>query len=691
MIYHPYQLKQFIEGVNLETIKNPKTKKEYYNIEAAFDIETSSFYQNDEKVAIMYEWTLGISDRVMIGRNWFDFEQTMKAISEILGLYSDKILIIYVHNFEYEFQFIRKHFEWDKIFALNSRRIVYGICTLGIEFRCSYTLTGYSLEKVGEHLHKHKIEKLVGNLDYSLIRHSGTPLTEKEIAYCVHDVLIILYHIRECIDSEGDITKIPLTKTGYVRNACRNACMKTGENKYKKADKFKEYRRLMDYLVLDPQTYVMCKSVFAGGFTHANAFYSRKVMENVWSFDYSSAYPYVMVAEQFPMSPPKRKIIKNQEEFVQLLKTKCCMFKIEFTNIRPKVFFEHYISESKCHILENACVDNGRVVSADKLVTIVTEQDYLIINKFYEWDSKRIADFTYFEKGYLPTDYVKTILDFYEKKTSLKGVDGQEVEYMKNKENVNSLFGMMVTDICRPEIIYENDEWREEIPDLEETIKKNNESKKRFLYYPWGIWVTAYNRRNLFSGIYEFGEDYVYSDTDSIKGMNYEKHQHYIDTYNKMVKMKLQESMKFHKIPLERVHPKTIKGEEKWLGVWENEGCYTRFKTIGAKRYMVEQNGKISITVSGLNKKTAVPYLIKTYGDEIWSAFDDEMEIPATSSGKMTHTYIDVDRDGYVTDYLGNREYYHEMSAVHLENAPFSMKLSDSYAEFLLMIEAIPM
>ena len=49
-----------------------------------------------------------------------------------------------------------------------------------------------------------------------------------------------------------------------------------------------------------------------------------------------------------------------------------------------------------------------------------------------------------------------------------------------------------------------------------EEIQKYNDSKNRFLYYAWGIWVTAYARRNLWTGILAVGKDYIYSDTDSI-------------------------------------------------------------------------------------------------------------------------------------------------------------------------------
>lgn len=41
----------------------------------------------------------------------------------------------------------------------------------------------------------------------------------------------------------------------------------------------------------------MLQRAFAGGFTHANAEYTDEIMYNVDSYDFTSSYPYVMIAE----------------------------------------------------------------------------------------------------------------------------------------------------------------------------------------------------------------------------------------------------------------------------------------------------------------------------------------------------------------------------------------------------------
>ena len=704
-IYHPNEIKEALAEVRKYFRFAYSNKKEkYFNVPAAFDIETSSFFRStgkdNEKVAIMYEWTFGIYGTVMIGRTWKEFEDMIHELSNILDLNDEKRLIVYVHNLSYEFQFIRKHFNWTKVFSIENRKPIYAITDFGIEFRCSYLLSGYSLAKLGDQLRVYKVKKMVGDLDYEKIRHSETPLTDKEIGYCVNDVKVVMAYIAEKIEQDGNIAKIPITKTGYVRQYCRNSCFYEEGKPHKKSTKRLKYKELMSSMILSADEYKQLKRAFQGGFTHANALFSGQPETDVTSFDFTSSYPTVMIAEQYPMCSSEMIEITSMKQFHKNLKLYCCLFDIEFIGLRAKVYYENYISQSHCWGIENPVVNNGRIVSADKISMTITEQDYMIISAFYDWDKMRVKNFRRYAKGYLPTDFVKAILTLYQNKTTLKGVEGKEVEYLNSKEMLNSCYGMAVTDIVRPEYVYDTD-WEEPVePESEEAINKYNTSKSRFLFYPWGVWVTAYARRNLFTGIYECGYDYVYSDTDSIKIINADKHIKYIDEYNSKIRQKLYKAMDYHGLNRELIEPETIKGKKKCLGVWDYDGNYSLFKTLGAKRYLVkysndERNpegmrGKINLTVAGLSKQNCVPYLLKKYGEDgIFEAFNNELYIPADYTGKNTHTYIDDEREGEVTDYLGKTCHYDELSSVHLEKADYSLSLSKEYIDYILNVKTM--
>ena len=678
----------------IEVVKprgNTTNRVSYYNIPVAFDIETTSFMVQTsgqiEKRATMYIWTLAIRDVIIQGRTWQEFVNVCNYLSRRYALTSAKRIIVYVHNLSFEFQFMHKWFEWDEIFSLEERQPIKAVTKGGIEFRCSYKLSGYSLANLGKNLTKYKIEKLSGDLDYTLPRNSKTPLTQKENAYCINDVLVVNAYIQEYIERSGSICDIPLTKTGEVRNFARKYCFYGGGNPKKNQDTYKEYRQLMDILTLNPDDYKMLKRAFAGGFTHASALWSNAILTNIHSMDFTSSYPYVMVSEKFPMSQLNELKEVNDKNFRFCITNYCCVFDVRFTRIRPKIIYENYISYSKCKNVSNAILNNGRIVSADSITLTITELDFKIIYSFYEWDEMYIGKFKYMYKGYLPTNFIKAILELYHKKTTLKGVKGEEVNYLLSKERINSCYGMTVTDICRDEIIYSSDEWTKQKVDIDHAINKNNESKKRFLYYPWGVWVTAYARFNLFTAIMELGEDYVYSDTDSVKFMNYDKHKNYFESYNDNVVIKLKNAMNYHKLDFSLCSPKNNDNETKTLGVWDDEGTYDKFKTLGAKRYMTFKNNNLSITVSGLNKKIAVEYLKTEYGNDVFDKFTDGLFIPSQYTGKLTHTYIDNEMYGKLTDYQGNTADYYEKSGVHLGPAEYSLSIDRMYLDYILGIK----
>ena len=683
---HIYSVNEFdtiIDEIRSDVKTVKKGKVCYYNIPCAFDIESTSFYDNNEKVGLMYVWQFGINGRVFIGRIWDEFIQLLDKLRCAFDINVDNRLIIYVHNLSFEFQFMRKLFRWVEVFAIDNRKPIYATTCFGFEFRCSYLLSGYSLSKVGDNLTKYKCEKMVGDLDYTLKRHNKTPLTQEELKYCFNDVMVVMCYIMERIEIDGDITKIPLTKTGYVRNYCRNMCLYDGKSHKKGGKKFKSYHDMIKSLSIDVDEYKQLKRAFMGGFTHSNAINTDIVLNNVKSFDFTSSYPYCMISEMFPMS--RGRIIKVDETtFEKYLNVYCCVFDVQFTNLFPKVNYENYISHSKCYKCVNPVINNGRLVCCDSMWTTITNVDYDIIKRCYSWDKIKVANFRIYQKGYLPTQFVKSIIKLYQDKTQLKGVEGKEIEYMQSKEMLNSCYGMSVTDIARENIVYDSDNWGIVKPTdemLECELDKYNKSKKRFLFYVWGIFVTAYARRNLFTGIFEFGNDYIYSDTDSIKVINYDNHMDYINKYNDLTQRKLKKACEYHGLDIKELQPKTIKGETKLLGVWDNDGVYDSFKTLGAKRYMYKTGDEYHVTIAGTNKHLGGEY-IKTLKNP-FEAFNDGLIIPPQFTGKLTHTYVDEKRDGVIIDYKGVATEYNTLSGVHMEQCEYNLGLASGYIDYL--------
>ena len=245
-----------------------------------------------------------------------------------------------------------------------------------------------------------------------------------------------------------------------MRNYCREKCLYRENSKTHSRNSY--YRDLMKTLTIEEDEYHFLKQAFQGGFTHANynyvaTHYNNKIEKNVTSKDFTSSYPAVILSEKFPMSKGKKVYPKDEEEFRDYLSKYCCVFFITMHEVSQKrTVYENPISSSRCIIKSGGEVlskdireNNGRVYYAEQISMVITEIDFEIYEAFYDIgsiDYDEIVMYIY-NYGYLPKPIIESTLDFYEKKTTLKDVQGKEVEYMLMKGNLNSIYGMMVTDI----------------------------------------------------------------------------------------------------------------------------------------------------------------------------------------------------------------------------------------------------
>lgn len=652
----------------------PKHDEKWLDVPCSFDIETTNFRNAEgEKRATMFVWMVCIFGKSFIGRTWIEFMRFCDICTNELELDPNHRMVFMVHNLSFEFGFIENLFEWEKVFATDFHRVIYAYTTSGIEFRCSLMLYGASLDHMGEHgLMEYEVKKATGTFDYSLMRHSGTPLTDVELNYCLKDVLVPVAYMEEQIHHEKRLAKIPLTKTGFPRRLMKNR-MLYGNKSWDVREQLKKLTYTLD-------EYLLLKWSFAGGFTHTAHLYVGKILYAVASQDFTSSYPYCLLLPLYPIGKGERIQIKDEQHFRRNLKNFCCLMHLRITGIREKFKYEHTLSASKCKNLTNAKIDNGRIISADSCEIAFNEIDFEMFEKFYEYDSLEIIDFYRYFRGYLPKPFLETIIELFWKKQVYKYDPEMRTEFMLAKANLNAMYGVCVTDIIRNEFDYNaKDGWMRNPVDYEEKIEAYNNKKSRFISYGWGCWCTSIARRNLQEAILALGKDYIYSDTDSVKYLHKENHDDYFVSYNNQVKENLMAMCEFNKIPFERVSP-----DGKMIGVFDYEGTYRRFKSLGAKRYMTQnhETGKVSITVAGLNKKTAMPWLEVNFEDP-FEAFSDQLHVPEGFAGKLTHTYCDEGFQDFLTDYIGNTEAVSEGSFVHLEEASYSLSLAEEFKKYI--------
>ena len=591
-----------------------KNKIKYYDTPCAFDIETTNITKNvDTPYAFMYHWQMCFGDQVVFGRKWSEFRELLDRCRRFLHLSEHYRLVVYVHNLPFEFQFMRRFVSITEMFARSERHPMKFLVNGCIEFRCSMALSNMSLAKFCENSAGVRYQKLSGkDYNYNKIRTAKTKLTEMEEAYCYCDVRGLC----ECIADrlrDDNMASIPMTSTGYVRRQYRKVMNKNPAN-----------RQEMLRSQLDAPTYKMCREAFRGGDTHANLLWVNQHLHDVASYDLQSSYPACMMMDRYPIGP----FFRISGEDAQLLGDDyafmCRIFLTGVTYIGDCGI--PYIPVAKCAIKGARVNDNGRVLSADTLYMTVTDIDLKIILNEYECKTVMIGDVMASKYGYLSDEFRNVLHELYAQKTALKGIDERYYEYVKSKNRVNASYGMMVTRIDMPEVLYENDTFTVEDVDTAEALRRYYDSRNSFLSYQHGVWVTANARWRLRKMLWKVGRDVVYCDTDSIKC----KGDHTADFAEENERI-IKEAEIFGAYADDR------KGKRQYMGIWDYEGTSSDFKTLGAKKYVYIHDGDTVSTIAGVNKKAGTEFF-DTKGID---AFKIGQVIP--KSGHLVAYYDDSD------------------------------------------------
>ena len=647
-----------------------------------FDIETTSFFYDSDKKPFLYQpgkdpeywagvyagslpyiWQFGINDTYYYGRDLDDFYKVLDDFPR------DMHVRIAVHNLPFEWHHLDK-LTWTSLFAKSTHKPIK--CSSAeypnIEFYCTYSLTNRSLESWGDFL---GVPKLTGYLDYNQMRTPLTPLDVKGFEYAERDLKVMYEGITDELKVYGSVWNLPLTSTGKIRRICKDMLMES-----------EDYRKYIKRLIPEnPYQYDTSLKVFSGGYTHCNRTYFNYTVynddgEHGMHVDYTSDYPFQMVANKFPCTrwaacPP---VLPDPRTYQDIA------YKIHL------VFYDivcqtqnTYIptAETKSYLI-NAEVDNGRLLKAAQCDIWLTEQDFMIISRMYTWKRVEVLEVWKAGKDYLPRAFVEYILDLFHDKTALKGVDDAECALAKAR--LNSLFGMCCTALLQGDVIWdpEKEEWTvdritydKKLEHLAKLERKGN--RQYFLNFDWGVWVCAYARKMLLDFVIDHDKNVIYCDTDSAF-LNIKLD---LTEYNENQKRRLEKVCKERGLDIEKTRPRNKKGKQSFLGVFTIEEEFTQFRTLGAKRYVErwKTDGKLHLTVAGINKE-AVSCLeddIENFKDGL--VFDkDEKNVD-----KLMHTYVEnmpeiLFPDGYVS---------HQKRGVNLRPNGYRLKVDASYDDLL--------
>lgn len=627
-----------------------KHARRYKDIWCAFDIETSRI-ENDQ--SIMYIWQFQINDQTVTGRTWEEFMSMLRRLSRAAER-SGQTIIVFVHNLSYEFQFLSGILDPENVFAVKPRKILK-FDWRSIEFRCSYLLTNLSLAAFTRQMGVED-QKLSG-FDYEKVRYPWTELSDFELAYCVNDVKGLVQALQRKAGLYGDtLATLPLTATGYVRREA------------KKAMRGYHWGQLHDQLP-SWKVYKLAREAFRGGDTHANRYYAGKIVENVQSWDRSSSYPEVMINRKFPGSrfwfiAPEN---CNFDKVMSLIEhDRAVLMRVCFKGISLIDIYEGcpYIPRAKCRNCVNPWMDNGRIMAADYIEIAITDIDLLIILEQYKYEEIAFIEIAYARYRPLPKPLRDLVQNFYTQKTALKGVEGQQIYYDRAKELLNSLYGMSAQDPGKPDIIYKEGNF---IIAPEITPERfDRKMYNAFLSYCWAPWVTAWARLELHIARKMCGRRFVYCDTDSVKfdadpGLSWPMPDFTEYNNNKIALANKTGSW-----------ADDAKGNRHYMGVYEYEGN-TRFKTLGAKKYCAEKEGRLKLTCAGVGKRSGALDLEEHGGLEAFAigyTFTGE-------AGGMEAVYNDD------ADFMTSEEGHdiHVTKNVCLKPSTYTLGITADYAE----------
>ena len=672
---HYLKLKNWLysQETNLYTIKQGKYSNNYWNLKCGFDIETTTYIDR----AYMYIWQIGINNKAFYGNTWEEFNDCLN----IINCYIDYLnrqkakekhkkefkaqAICFIHNIAFEWQFVRKEINITDVFLKSLREPLY-FESNNIKFLDSFQITHMSLAKLAKRYCT--TQKMVGDIDYTILRNStdGKKLTDKEMKYCENDVLILCEFAEYYFNKYLSNNELIYTETSIVRHSLKKAFKE--QNQITKQDifemypkSFNEYLMYMEYL-------------FAGGWVKSSVDAFGKILSNIKCKDITSSYPAQIAHRYYPVSKFKSIKIDSKQMFNNMLNRYCCILDVTLFNVK-KTTIHSIISTSK--IVNNdtgrILVDNGRIAEIKKVRLLMTELDWDIFNKFYDFDKFKIVinSFKIAVRGKLPSYVVSTMLDAYERKEELK-LQGKD--YFNEKCFVNMFYGCFVTKIHKFNYVFKDGSITKELNDYYRQIKSS------VLSPFWGIWCTSWARFQELSAVYANADCVVYGDTDSVKGHNMPDD--YFNNYNT-------EQIEKNKKLCEKYNKNFDLIKE--LGCWDSEPTYKLFKTIGCKRYIgFDENNKLSVTIAGVPKGTLEKIVgikpdkdKKYYADsqkalEVMDLLKDRQSF---SNCKTGATYNDNEHSDII-----NGELMVSKSSVAINNIDFTIKVSKEYNDYIKQV-----
>ena len=263
----------------------------------------------------------------------------------------------------------------------------------------------------------------------------------------------------------------------------------------------------------------LMEKVYMGGFCDKNPNYYNEEgwpildirREKVGHVDFKTSYISRMLTDYFPITRfEKSKDPEN--DLVEAIKTKCCLIQVKLTNFNA-IDTVRFLAKKRAIFIYGEKVNScDKILHADEVTFMLTELDFELMTMFYSYDAMVIEELYTSTKGELPYEIRRVAHTHYFNKENLE------------KYSANQLWEKLLTEIiygacCKKLYGLEDKAWHDIV-------------EQAILSPYWGIWTTSHARYALLTMVKLLGNDFLYSDTDSIYFRNPYLHVQLIEKYN---------------------------------------------------------------------------------------------------------------------------------------------------------------
>lgn len=547
---------------------------------------------------------------------------------------SNDPFLIYFHNLSFDGAFIICEM-WDHVLTTDGQKFkiirpsnsgnLYEVKFVyrGVPFvlRDSLALYNQKLEIIGENLSdsvrdqkglKHDYHKLVGQLDYNLIKAGADDYTPEEKQYFWRDVeilrVLLWRHLKENVGRKRTLRTVKLSASSLAESYLKQ----TMDSKTKQIVFGKKDRGLFENM----EDYKFIRRSYLGGFSHVEKREKGRLLGNGFVIDKNSMYPSQMLARKWP-DVSSLTYISTDEFWIKMFGNDKGAENLLIAEIGWKSF---QLIDGQFPTLPRNLSTHGQDIESDKDL----ENDNLVLTNFdlywffrnYSIDGFKLISCMAFDRYVY--DPFKIYIDYWGRK---KEHARDDFERMNAKNYLNRVYGkfgqtpfIRTTDVLKNSFGYlEYYKDPESASKSEEELFFDKDGQSRAKNIAIATFVTARARDDLFKTIVKIKKSkkmrYLYSDTDSL-------HVQIIDDVllNSLAGLDFDGRKKLY---IKLLDGCDIPFDDVKIGKWKIESDFKHAKFLRSKVY-TEQNydNSFNIKIAGITTvgRDHLKMLITNYG-----------------------------------------------------------------------------